>query len=365
MKYPTLWSVTFLLSVISTITLAETNVKAPKVTVAIAQPWAKGIQKPLYCRGDVPHRIRISSHVQAELNWVLPLSSDVKKGDILAKQDDFYLQQNLAQLQADIATQDAEYQYAFSEFNRLKALENQSLASKSELNQFERDYKTAAARKTSLQKQAQTVRYQIKHLTHYAQEDGEVLQLFVEPGEWITQGESIMVFLPAHHEEITCRVSLAVFNEFNQFAQASFHLADDTPLKLVRKASFVDREDQTFTVHFGFADQRPDTVFLGQRFTVMLREQADDLVAVPYDALTLEQDQTFVWQIDAQNKAHKQRVKVVDTHSDYAVIRSQITSTQRVVLKGKQALQEDVVVQVNRNVSTLAAHQSSQGSQKE
>lgn len=361
-----LWSITLLLSLFSVFSIpAQAEKKAPKVTVAEAQAWDQGIQKPLYCRGDVPHRLRVASHVFAELDEVLPLASTAKKGEIIAKQNDFYLQQQLAGLHADIATQEAEYHYSLKEFTRLKALEDQSLASKSDLGRFERDYKTAAARISALREQVKTVKHQIANLVHYAPTDGTILQLFVEPGEWIRQGEGILVFLPEHHQEITCRVSLEIFNTFNQFNGVSYHLITDetqptatVPLTLLRKASFVERDDQTFTAHFGFADKHPDNVFLGQRFTVVLRQTADDLVQVPYDALTLAQNQTFVWQLDAQNKAHKLPVDVVDTHSNYAVIRSTIGAQQQVVVKGKQALTENIAVEVARNISQLAENTS-------
>ena len=83
-----------------------------RVTVGVAEDWQQGIEKSLYCQGSTPFYQTISSHAHASVKWLLPVGSHVQKGTVLAQQDDFYLRQQLAQIDTDIAIVEARHQFA-------------------------------------------------------------------------------------------------------------------------------------------------------------------------------------------------------------------------------------------------------------
>ncbi|NKC18451.1 efflux RND transporter periplasmic adaptor subunit [Pseudoalteromonas sp. S4498] len=319
----------------------------PVVKVEEARKWQRGVQKPLYCHADVPFRQQVSSHVSAELTWLLPAGSRVKEGEVLAKQNDFYLKRQLAQLDANAKAARANYVYSFNEYDRLSKLDEGGVVSSSELQQHKRDYQTAAEQNEIYAEQYRLVEHQLNNLTHRAPADGVVLSLFGEPGEWVGEGESILVFLPAQQQEVTCRVALDLYQEFNQFEGAKLSLADGTELFLDRDAGLVSSQDQTINLHLKFKHNPPEKFLIGQRYVVDVSMAASNLTKVPYDALTINKNEYYVWRVDQENKVNRVVVKIVDTDKNHSVIQGEIQAGDKVVVKGKIALKDDAQVTIN------------------
>ncbi|WP_187301407.1 efflux RND transporter periplasmic adaptor subunit [Pseudoalteromonas luteoviolacea] len=319
----------------------------PVVRVGEAQQWQRGIEKPLYCHSDVPFRQQISSHVSAELTWLLPAGSRVKKGELLAKQNDFYLKRQLAQLDANGKAAHANYIYSFNEFERLSKLDEGGVVSSSELQQHKRDYQTALEQNKIYAEQYQLVKHQLNNLTHRAPADGIVLSLSGEPGQWVGEGESILEFLPAEQQEVTCRVALDLYQEFNQFENVELSLADGTELYLDRDAGLVSSQDQTINLHLKFKNNRPEKFLIGQRYVVDVSMAANNLTKVPYDALTINKNEYYVWRVGQDNKVSKVVAKIIDTDKDFSVIQADIQAGDKVVVKGKIALKDDTEVTIN------------------
>ncbi|RJE75561.1 hypothetical protein BGP78_02230 [Pseudoalteromonas sp. MSK9-3] len=336
--------------VIGAPTLSVQANSTPTVRVSEAQPWLQGIQKPLFCHADVPFRQQISSHVSAELTWILPAGSQVKKGELLAKQNDFYLKRQLAQLDANAKAAHANYVYSFNEYERLSKLDEGGVVSSSELQQHKRDYQTAAEQNKMYAEQYRVVQHQLNNLMHRATADGVVLSLSGEPGQWVGEGESILVFLPADQQEVTCRVALDLYQEFNQFKDVELSLSDGTELYLDRHAGLVSSQDQTINLHLKFKKNRPEKFLIGQRYVVDVSVAASNLTKVPYDALTINNNEYYVWRVDKDNKVSKVAAKIVDTGNTYSVIQGQLKAGDKVVIKGKIALKDDAEVTINSQV---------------
>lgn len=319
----------------------------PSVRVGEAQPWQKGIQKPLYCHADVPFRQQISSHVSAELTWLLPAGSQVKKGELLAKQNDFYLKRQLAQLDANAKAAHANYIYSFNEYERLSKLDEGGVVSSSELQLHKRDYQTALEQNKIYEEQFRLVEHQLNNLTHRAPADGVVLSLSGQPGQWVGEGESILEFLPADHHEMTCRVTLDLYQEFNHFKDVELSLLDGTELFLDRHAGSVSRQDQTINLHLKFKSTPLEKFLIGQRYVVDVSMAASNLTKVPYDALTINNSEYYVWRVSADNQVSKVVVEIIDSEKNYSVIQGSIQAGDKLVVKGKVALKEDTTVTIN------------------
>ncbi|MCG7551733.1 efflux RND transporter periplasmic adaptor subunit [Pseudoalteromonas sp. Of7M-16] len=322
----------------------------PVVRVGEAQQWQQGINKPLYCHSDVPFRQQVSSHVSAELTWLLPAGSQVKKGELLAKQNDFYLKRQLAQLDANAKAAHANYVYSLNEYERLSKLDEGGVVSSSELQQHKRDYQTALEQNKIYAEQFRLVEHQLNNLIHRAPADGVVLSLSSEPGQWVGEGESLLVFLPAEQQEVTCRVALELYQEFNQFKDVKLSLADGTELFLDRHAGLVSSQDQTINLHLKFKNSRPEKFLIGQRHVVDVSMAASNLTKVPYDALTINKQEYYVWRVGQDNKVTKVVVKITDTDRNYSVIQGNIRAGDKVVVKGKMALKDDLEVTIKSRI---------------
>ncbi|MCL1124795.1 efflux RND transporter periplasmic adaptor subunit [Shewanella surugensis] len=322
----------------------------PLVHVTETKQWDGGIQKTLYCRGDVLFRPHISSHVQAQLDWILPVDTEVKKGDLIAKQNDFYLVQTLASLTSRLAAAKAQASFSAQEYQRIQSLDKQDMVSVSDLSRAELDAQVSKQGYQALQAEQRTLKHQIAHLDHYAPADGKVFELNAQPGEWVEMGDSLLVFLPMDNQEVVCRMSLDLYQQVEQLSLASFYLEEGISLQLNRLASEVNEADQTFNLHFNFKGGASAALFLGQRVTVKMQMHADDLSLIAYDALNLNDNEYYVWQVDEDNKVKQVPIKIVDTLGQHAVIQSPIKVGQWLVVRGGKSLkQSDAVIVANKN----------------
>lgn len=310
----------------------------PLVHVSEAKAWNEGIQKTLYCRADVPFRHKISSHVQAQLDWILPVATHVKKGELLAKQNDFYLVQTLASLTSRLAAAKAKSSFSAQEYQRIQSLDKQDMVSVSDLSRAELDAQVTKQGYQALQAEQRILKHQIANLTHYAPADGKVLELRAEPGEWVETGDSLLVFIPTDNQEVVCRMSLDLYQQVEQLHLGHFTLEQGNALLLNRLASNVDEADQTLNLHLNFKEGARTALFLGERVAVKMQIQTDDLALIAYDALNLNDNEYYVWQLDDNNKVKQVPINIVDTLGQYAVIQSSIKAGERLVVRGGKSL---------------------------
>ncbi|MFC0118258.1 efflux RND transporter periplasmic adaptor subunit [Pseudoalteromonas xiamenensis] len=318
--------------------LAEHKVEAEPVL-----PWKGGEQTIMYCRTEATFRHILSSHAEAEVKWILPVGSKVKKGELVAVQHDFYLEQRQKILKAEIESAENNYLYDLEEFNRLKLLGKQELISSSDLDSLELAYRQAQLRAQTLKVELSTVQYQLLHLKHYAPFDGVVSSINIQPGSWAVQGQTVLDLTPEVPNQLNCRLTLTLFEEYERLNDARFYL-DNEELSLLRISNELDIAGQFMTVYLRLPEAQQ--LFFGQRITVALEKPRIGLFQISYDALNIDAQTYFVWSIDNNNLIHKHLVEVKRTIPQGFVVRSDLQEGDRVILNGKKGLKESMKVEM-------------------
>ncbi|WP_298774704.1 efflux RND transporter periplasmic adaptor subunit [uncultured Shewanella sp.] len=317
------------------------------VHVDQVQPWHDGIQKSLYCHGDVPFRPQVSSHVKAQLDWVLPVNMPVKKGDVIALQDDFYLVQESLKLTAKLEAAKAQADFSAQEYQRIQSLDKQEMVSVSDLNRAKLDAKLTKQQYLALKADQMILEHQIANLKHLAPADGQIFTLNAQPGEWLDSGDSILSFLPSDNQEVICQMSLDLFQEINDIELANFQLKSGETLVFNRLASKVDEAAQTVNVHFNFKNETA-ALFLNERIAVNMQMPMKALTLITYDALNLKDNEYYVWLLNDANKVTQVPVQIMDTQGAHAVVQSNIKVGEHVVVRGGKSLSlNDQVIVAN------------------
>ena len=83
----------------------------------------------------MPYLTVFSSESDARLTFLLPKGSEVNKGELIAEQDNYYLQQELQRLEQEQKSSELELTYSADEFKRLSELKA-NMVSPSKLNNF-------------------------------------------------------------------------------------------------------------------------------------------------------------------------------------------------------------------------------------
>ncbi|MBB6519999.1 efflux RND transporter periplasmic adaptor subunit [Pseudoteredinibacter isoporae] len=347
-----------------------------KVKTAKVKAWQQGLSKALYCVVSTPFVFQADSHSDAELMSILPVGSRVKAGQLVAEQDDFYLKQELKQLEIDQKQAKAELEHAISEHQRLDVLDQQKLVANAQLNQATLVRTSAELKLEALSNQMRTLTRRIERLQHRAPFDAQVLEVSAEPGQQLGQGQTLFQLLPLDQKQLECKLPLstaqaldlltAPLTEENidegsvasasALAGVQFLLAADSAqapssndisghLSLRELSQDVDIETQNLRAYFDYRRFNGPPLLVGQRVKVDIQQRYQDISRVPYDAITLAGSSYELWQLNADNTVSKINPQIISTSKDYFVVRSPLRAGDTVVVRGQKKLQEQQQVQ--------------------
>lgn len=319
---------------------AETLVKSVNVL-----PWNDGITHNMYCVIQVPTTLQVSSHSNSRLIWVLPEGTIVEKGELIAKQESFYLEKDVRRLKIDISSAISEEEYNYKELHRAQTLKEKNLISASDLNNKDRLAKQAELAREMLQVQLEESEYRLQHLSHYAPERSEILKTESKPGEYINEGDNIVQLLPTSHKEYKCELPLKAYKESQELKNVSFTASNNSILHLTRQSYSLNRDSQTLFLYL--TPENPQRLILdGERLQVSISIGASSLTRIPFDALEVTDKDTHVWKINNDNSIIKTKVKVIKTQKDYFVIQSDLSAGDTLISLGKQGLKSGQKVTV-------------------
>ncbi|WDE01509.1 efflux RND transporter periplasmic adaptor subunit [Thalassomonas actiniarum] len=318
----------------------------PLVKTAQVKLWQNGADHSLHCQVQNSHLLQFSSLSRAKLNWVLPAGTRVKKGQLIAKQDGYFLEREIQQLQIDLASAKAEYNYAEKEFQRLYALDKQ-LVSPSTLNELQRRQELAKFAKARFSEQLKEANYRYQQLEHFAPQDGQLLALQAQPGQYLNVGDNITRLQASASKELVCELPLDLFRENQSLARVEFSMTREHKLTLLRSSNSVKANSQTLQLYLKAADEVQQQLLAGERLQVNISYQDSDLSLLPLDALELTREGSFAWLLGQDNKVKKTPVEVIASQKAYFVVKSGLQSGDRVVTIGKQGLAEQQQVSIS------------------
>ncbi|WDE14178.1 efflux RND transporter periplasmic adaptor subunit [Thalassomonas haliotis] len=318
----------------------------PLVKTAQVKLWQNGADHSLHCQVQNSHLLQFSSLSRAKLDWVLPAGTRVKQGQLIAKQDGYFLQRERQQLEIELASAKAEYHYAQKEFQRLNALDKQ-LISPSTLNALQRQQELARLATARFSEQLKEANYRYRQLEHYAPQDGQLLDLQAQPGQYLNVGDNITRLQAAATKELVCELPLDLYRENQSLAQVVFSLAAGHKLTLLRSSNSVKANSQTLQLYLRAVDKVQQQLLAGERLQVSISYQNSDLSLLPLDALELSQNGSFAWFLGRDNKVKKTPVEVIASQKAYFVVKSGLQSGDRVVTIGKQGLAEAQQVSIS------------------
>ncbi|GAA6151580.1 hypothetical protein NBRC116587_09990 [Pseudoteredinibacter isoporae] len=352
----------------------------PQVKTAKVKAWQQGRSHALYCVVNTPFVFQADSHSEAELLTILPEGSRVKKGQLVAEQDRFYLMQALGQLEIDQKRAKAELDHAVSEQRRLEVLDQQKLVANAQLNQATLVRISAQLTLEALANDKRTLERRIKRLQHRAPFDAQVLTVSAEPGQQVGQGQTLFQLLPLAHKQLECRLPLDIARELGLLSTVlsgrdtninnanpegsnrdvwsdilsgvEFILSHDSgpktsegerfhgQLSLSELSQNVDIDTQNLRAYFHYQRLGGAPLLVGQRVKVEIQQRYQDVSRVPYDAVTLAGSSYELWQLNADNTVSKVNPQVISTSKDYFVVRSPLKAGDTVVVRGQKQLQE-------------------------
>ena len=324
--------------------------EAPLVEVANVEAWATGAEHNLYCSVNTPFNYKITSQNAAQLTWLLPEGTQVKQGQIVAKQDDFYLDREIQKLMIDIESAQVLAQYSAEEYQRLNSLNKQNLVSPSQLNNAARQAKQTALAINMLKEQLKEARHRYKHLAHKAPTSGQIFTIAALPGEFLTNDQVIAELQPDNNKELVCQLPLKKYRQSKGLDESLFKLNNGQTLTLKRKNTALNEDSQTMKLYLAIPSQLSNKMLIGERISVTMSYQSAKLTRIPHDALAQVTDGHYTWRLMLDNKVQRLPITIVSTQAEHFLIQSDLQADDIVVTFGKQGLKENQQVQTAQPV---------------
>ncbi len=287
---------------------------------------------------------RISAEVEGRLTWVAEVGSLIKQGEVIARLDDIFLQQQRSEELALIQSEQAKLELYQKEVQRYQRLIQQNNVAQNQLDQSISDRTVAQSNIIAARARLAQIEERIIRSSPRAPFAGVITERFAEAGEWSERGNQLVRLVDTSHPEIQLRVPQSIY-----------------PLLHSGKILNVSHDEQTIQsrvvtiVPVGTTTSRlfelrlsPEVPLLpGTLVKVSLpTAKPRQVISVHRDALVIRKGGISIYRINDNNQAEQVPVKVGSGDADYIEIVGDLAAGDRVVTRGGERLRPGETVTV-------------------
>ncbi len=310
---------------------------AKRVSIEQALHHGSDVIHTLPCVVAAPVTYRIASHASAELLQLLPVGTSVRKGQLVAKQDDGYFSRNLALIKTDIESARIAKTFAEDEYNRANMLSKKGLASSAELNKFKLQLDSAGLKMQRLALELQSAEVRFKRLSHYAPFDAQVIAVNSEPGAQLAEGQPILQLMSTQNKQLECKLPIMAYQNTLSLQGHRFDF-NGKPLKLREVSQQLDSSAEHLTLYFDHPAKDKRDLLVGYRQEITMAVQADNISKVPYDAVELEGITYHTWRVKNDGSVERLKVDILGSLDAYYIVQSDVKPGDKLVVRGQQGL---------------------------
>ncbi len=342
-----------LVSIFYTVTLlAEEHKGPPPANVVIEEATTKTLSPTAWYSATVISRddADLAAEISGRLTWVTEVGDRINKGDVVAKLDDVFIQQQVYEEKATIQSEKAKYDLHSKEVKRFEELLLDNNVARNQLDQAISDQAVARSNMASARARLAQAEERLRRASIVAPFDGVVAAQLLQEGEWADDGSTIVRLVSASNLEIQTHIP----------ATALQFVAIGTPLlysngqvsntgkvrALVPVGGDVSRLYE-LRVEVPASNQTEQILSAGNLLRIAIpTAHSREAVLVPRDALILRREAIYVFRINQESVA--ERVNVDTGIADQTLIEviGNIQAGDRVVTRGGENLQPGMRVTI-------------------
>lgn len=352
------------------------------VSVRVAEVQSESIQLIVESQGKVQasQMASVSAPVAGPVEWISPsmeAGGFVVKGESLLRLESSDFETALARSAASLQQAQAEASHASNEYERLKELAEQRLASDSQLQEAKRMSEVNAARLADAQASYRQAELDLQRTDIKAPFDAVIQSRDVELGQYVNRAQSVAVLYGA--EEVEVRIPLAIRQlgfldvPLGMRGELTDELAPDVTLsglyggqeyewegKLVRTEATIDLNSNTVQTIIRVAQpsgaensdewNAPAQIPLPIGLYVQARivgKQVDDLIALPR---TVIRNNNQVLVVDSENKMYYRDIEIYRLEEDRVLISGGLLPGELICTSPIQAVVNGMSVQPVREL---------------
>ena len=317
--------------------------------VMVAQPEASHYEQKSYA-GEVQARqqtalaFRVGGQITERY---VDVGDPVKVGQVLARLDvkDAQLQLNAAQAQLESAQ--AAAKTAQDERQRFQQLLPMNAVSRSQYDAVANQSDSA----NSALKQAKSNYEVAKNQTQYnqliANKSGVVTARNIEVGQVVAAGQAAYQIAIAGERDVLIGIPEQAVGQIHvgQVAEVTLWSKPDEKLQAyVREISPAADASRTFSVKVALREGQ-STIQLGQSARVFFQTTVENTLSIPLSSVTAEQNQPYVWVVNANKTIHKVPITLGAYGRDSVPELSGLTAQDWVVIGGVHLLHQQQKIQ--------------------
>lgn len=289
------------------------------------------------------------TQIKAESSGIVSSMADVgsqiKQGEVLAELTDSQASLREQELKDAVKSSQASFNFLKSENTRLKDLIEKNLVSNSELEQNQSDYLSAKSDLAQSKSRLKQFKDQVTKLTIKAPFDGFVMQQLAQPGQFLNNGNEVVIFMGANDLEVVVNVPFKYKSQIQneavwQILTEDDRLIDATVSRFIPAAT---GKSHTIKVHLNVADS---SLWPGEAVNVLIPTQTPQkVIAIPRDALVIRRNGSYVFTI-VENKSHKVDVITGMAQGDLIQAKGLLSPSDQVIIRGNERLQDQQDVNI-------------------
>lgn len=310
------------------------------VPVSVERVEQRNVQRTLPISGRIHsrHDVELSLTLSGELKRVAEPGTSIKKGALIAALDSQPILLRLKEMRTRAEREKTNGQFLVREAERLRALKESNAASQRMLDQAENQYQLSQADIKAMQSQIQQLEDEHRRSRLVAAFDGVVAERFLKSGEYLQAGSRIVRLIDPKDLEVRFDVPVSYAQRIRIGDQIIFKNAgQQSRAQITSLLPAVDPQSQTFEVRANL--QVEDALLAGQLVRVELGVNGHDALMIPRDAVVLRQDGSFVFRINASNKAERVAVTLGEGEQDWVSVQGELQQGDMVAVRGMERLE--------------------------
>jgi len=324
--------------------------EGPAAAVVVDSVQLRMLAPTIEVPGTVVSRFdaRLASELEAKLEWIAEVGTEVKEGDTLARLENITFRLLEMEAQSRVEREQARIVFLKSEKERLERLSRNNLSAKSQLDQTSSDLAVAESEEAIAQAQLGQAKVAM-HVTQIrAPFDGIVTERLRNMGERLSVADEVIRLVDPNSLEIVARAPLNSVNFIEKSDELGIHNDFRQGKATVRTiVPFGDPQSHMFEVRLN-ADPEVWTVGESVRLSMPTADEKA-VLSVPRDALVLRRQGASVFKVKNDNTVEQVNVITGLGAGRYIEVIGDLNPGDRVVIRGAERLSTGMQVNITGN----------------
>jgi len=324
----------------------------PPAKVAV-QPVESRLMAPAI---EVPGTIHsrqdaeIAAEVAGRVVWVAEAGTRVAAGDAIARLDDRMLALEAEGLEAQIASLRSQVDFQTREVGRLRELAAKGSAPQSRLEEAQSRLDVLSQDLVRARVGLERTRIELERTVVKAPFAGQIAARMIEVGEYSAPGADVARLVAVDDVEVRAPAPVSLAGSLREGMPVQLtHDGGVAEGRISRIIPVGEERSRTFEVRVALPDGR---WIVGGPVKVALPSAVPtQVVAVHRDALVLRGTGTYLFRVNAENKAERLTVRTGTAIGNWIEVEGDVAPGDRVVIRGAERLREGQSVDMDPRVS--------------